>query len=95
MKGAFHAVLVLIVFAVFAFISPVAGHADEGVPRMSTEELSGMLGEPGLAILDTRIVKDWRKAKVKIKGADRVDPHDVSSWASDYRKDQKIVVYCA
>ena len=77
----------------FAFIIPAYGEDD--VPRISTEQLKGMLGNSDLVLLDGRIAKDWRKSDKKIVGAVRVDPHDVSSWAGDYSTDQKIVVYCS
>jgi rhodanese-related sulfurtransferase len=67
----------------------------DDVPRMSKQQLKGILGSSGLVLLDARTVKDWRKSDRKIVGAVRVDPHDVSSWAGDYSKDKKIVVYCS
>lgn len=69
--------------------------ADETVPRIGQEELLRILDDPALTVLDARIVKDWRKSDRKIKGAVRVDPHDVSSWIGNYPKDRKIVVYCS
>lgn len=96
MKRTFKAVSAAIFSLVFFSLAfPVAGYGSEDVPRISTGELEDMLGAPGLAVLDARTVKDWRKSKAKIKGAVRVDPHDVSSWAANYQKDQKIVLYCA
>lgn len=70
-------------------------HGEDDISRISTEQLKGMLGNADLVILDGRIVKEWRKSDRKIAGALRVDPHDVSSWAGDYPKDKKIVVYCS
>jgi rhodanese-related sulfurtransferase len=95
MKKVSYAVSITILVVVFSLIIPVTGYASDDVPRISTEDLKDMLDDPGIAILDTRIVKDWRKTDKKIRGAVRVDPHDVSSWASNYTKDQRIVVYCA
>jgi rhodanese-related sulfurtransferase len=77
----------------FAFTMPAYGEDD--VPRMSTEQLMDILGSSDLVVLDGRIRKDWKKSDTKIVGAVRVDPHDVSSWAGDFSKDQKIVVYCS
>ena len=77
----------------FAFTLPAYGADD--VPRMSVEQLQGLLGSSDLVLLDARAVKDWRKSDRKIVGAVRVDPYDVSPWAGDYSKDKKIVVYCA
>ena len=83
----------LVFLLLFVFIMPAYGADD--IPRMSTEQLRGVLGSSDLVILDGRIAKDWRKSDRKIVGAVRVDPHDVSSWAGDYSKDQKLVVYCS
>jgi rhodanese-related sulfurtransferase len=83
----------LIFLFLFAFTIPAYGEDD--VPRISTEQLQEILGNSDLVLLDGRIAKDWRKSDKKIVGAVRVDPHDVSSWAGDYSKDKKIVVYCS
>jgi rhodanese-related sulfurtransferase len=77
----------------FAFAMPAYGGDD--APRISTEELQAMLGSSNLVLLDVRTAKDWKKSDKKIVGAVRVDPDDVSSWAGDYGKDQKIILYCA
>ncbi len=77
----------------FAFALPAYGADD--APRVSTEELQAMLGSSDLVLLDVRTAKDWKKSDRKIVGSVRVDPIDVSSWAGDYSKDQKIILYCA
>lgn len=65
-------------------------------PRVSKEELKGMMGSPGLVIIDVRAGSDWTKSKEKIQGAVREDPgKKTSSWAKKYPKDKKIVLYCA
>lgn len=70
-------------------------HAEETVPRISQQQLLSILDNPALTILDARLANDWRKSDSKIKGAVRVDPHDVGSWIGTYSPDQKIVIYCA
>jgi len=77
----------------FAFAMPAYG-GDEA-PRISTEELQAMLGSSDLVLLDVRRAKDWKKSDIKISGAVRVDPKEVGSWADNYAKDQKIILYCA
>ena len=85
-----------IVSGLVIMIACAAGvFADETVPRIGQEYLLRILDDPALTVLDARIVKDWRKSDRKIKGAVRVDPHDVSSWIENYPKDGKIVVYCS
>ncbi len=73
---------------------PASVHADD-VPRIDREELRDLVGNADNVILDARLVKEWRKSDGKIPGAVRVDPHDVSSWAGQYAKDQRIIVYCS
>jgi len=80
----------MIIAGFFAAVS-----AQEDAPRIGQEQLLKMLNDPALTILDARIVRDWRKSDRMIKGATRVDPHDVSSWIGNYSPDQKIVVYCS
>jgi rhodanese-related sulfurtransferase len=74
--------------------STVAFGADDA-PRIESEQLRAKLDQPGVYLLDVRIVSDWKKSDRKIPGAVRVDPHDVSSWAGKYPKDELLVVYCA
>ena len=76
-----------------AFALPTYGADD--VPRISTEELKDTLEDSNLVLLDVRTEKDWKKSDRKIVGAIRVDPKNVKSWAGDYSKDQRIVLYCA
>ena len=80
--------------AVFMFVAAPALYGDDG-PRISPEQLKEKLGQPGVSLLDVRIVSDWKKSDRKIVGALRVDPHDVSSWAKNIPKDSLVVVYCS
>ena len=76
------------------FFATIAFGADDD-PRIEPEQLKAKLDQPGLYLLDVRLVSDWKKSDRKIPGAVRVDPHDVSSWASKYPKDELLVVYCS
>ncbi len=81
---------VLLLFLVL----PAGVYADD-VPRISQEQLKELIGNTENVILDARLRKEWKKSDAKIPGAVRVDPHDVSSWAVNYTKNQRIVVYCS
>jgi rhodanese-related sulfurtransferase len=48
-----------------------------------------------VVILDVRRGKDWTDSDQKIKGAIREDGKEYESWAENYPKDKKIVLYCA
>lgn len=84
----------LALFVIMAALLTVV-YAEDDAPRIGQEQVLQMLDDPDLTILDARIVRDWRKSDMMIKGAIRVDPHDVSSWIGKYSPDQKIVVYCS
>jgi rhodanese-related sulfurtransferase len=76
----------------FAFVVPVQGAE---APRISVQELNEILESPDLVILDVRTDKDWKASDRKVVGAVRVRSQDINSWAGDYAKKQRIVLYCA
>jgi rhodanese-related sulfurtransferase len=83
----------LLFFFVVGVLATFAKAAD--VPRMTTDDLKAMLGNPDLVCLDVRYKKDWKDSDTKIQGAIREDPDSVKSWAGKYTKDKTIVLYCA
>ena len=64
-------------------------------PRITKEEVKGMLGGPAVIIIDVRASGDWKSSNVKIQGAVREDPGNVSSWVDKYPKDKTLILYCA
>jgi hypothetical protein len=62
---------------------------------MTKEELRGLLGSPDITIVDVRSINGWNRSDSKLPGAVREDPTDPVSWASQYKKDQSLVLYCA
>ena len=93
MKHTLRMSLGLFFMLLFAFSMPAFG-GDEA-PRISTDQLNDMLDSPDIVLLDVRTEKDWEKSDRKIVGAVRVDPDDVNSWAGNYSRDLKIILYCA
>jgi hypothetical protein len=65
------------------------------VPRITKEQLRSMLDNPELIIVDVRTGKDWKASEYKIKGAVRVNPREVESWASQQSESKTFVFYCA
>lgn len=65
------------------------------IPKMTKDELRGMLGNPDLVIIDVRYSKDWTESDLKIQGAIREDPKIFDSWANKYPKDKILILYCA
>ena len=75
-------------------IAAAAGKMED-VPRMTKEELKGMLDSPDLVLLDVRQARDWDDSKFKIKGAERKDPGKFNSWKNQLPGDKTLVLYCA
>ena len=67
--------------------------AAEDVPRITKEELKGMLGNSDVIVLDVRESENWQDSEFKIKGATRQPPGIFSSWADKYPKDKTLVLY--
>lgn len=64
-------------------------------PRITKENLKGMLGAPAVVLIDVRSPSDWDKSTDKILGAQRLDPATFDTWADTLPKDKEIVLYCA
>ncbi|MBI5444171.1 MAG: hypothetical protein HY900_23540 [Deltaproteobacteria bacterium] len=65
------------------------------VPRMSKEQLKGLLGSPDVIVLDLRIEPVWKSSATKIPGALREEVQNVDAWAKKYPKDKTVVLYCS
>jgi predicted sulfurtransferase len=74
---------------------PLACASGANAPRLDQQTLKGWLSDPQVIVLDVRQPQDWQSSNKKIKGAVRVDPNDVKTWAALLPKDKKIVLYCA
>lgn len=64
-------------------------------PRITKEEAKTFIGSPDAVFLDARTGGSWSSSAEKIKGAVRVDPGSVGSWAGNYNKDTRLIVYCS
>jgi rhodanese-related sulfurtransferase len=64
-------------------------------PRITKEEVKGMLGKDNVVILDVRTELDQEKSSQKIQGAVIEDPGKVETWMAKYPKDKTLVFYCA
>ena len=65
------------------------------VPRMTTQELNGRLGDADVVVVDVRSEGSWTGSEFKIKSAVREDPSAVQSWLKKYSKEKTIVFYCS
>jgi rhodanese-related sulfurtransferase len=84
---------ILVLLLAVGFATAVADA--EQTPRMSKEELKGMLDNPDLVIVDVRTGKDWDASEFKVRGARRMEPDKFDSWKGEFPKDNTIVLYCA
>ncbi len=81
---------------VWMFLAVFLGQALAAeAPRLTKEELKGLMGNPDVVIIDVRAKSDWEGGKEKIPGAVREDPKKVKEWANKYPKDKTLVFYCA
>ncbi len=83
-------ILALALLMAFSFPSPAAD-----VPRMTKEELKGMLGKENVVIIDVRSDIDLEKSKEKIQGAVIEDGGKVDTWMAKYPKDKTLIFYCS
>ena len=95
MKNTLGILLAMASVVLFACAQPTMGRDDADASRISAEELKSALGGTDLVLLDVRAGKAWKKSDKKIANAVRVDPEAVESWAKNYDKNKKIVLYCA
>jgi hypothetical protein len=91
-----HLLSILTLSAVVLFWVFTAGIvASDDVPRMSSQELKGLLGSGDVIILDVRTSRDMEGSTSTIKGAIREDPQAFDTWADTYPKDKTLVLFCA
>lgn len=88
-KILFSICLSLIILVMFIFTPVVA----KDVPKMTKEELKGILDHPDVVVIDVRHTESWQDSDVKIKGATRGNPKDFRSWAGKFPKDKTLVLY--
>ena len=77
------------------WVFTAAAVASDDVPRMSKQELKGLLGSADVITLDVRTSKDWKGSTSTIKGAIREDPQAFDTWGDTYPKDKTLVLFCA
>ncbi len=69
--------------------------ADDGVPRITKEELKAKMDKgQDVIVLDVRTGRSYDGSNVKIKGAMRIAPDDVETRYTELTKDKEIITYC-
>lgn len=95
MAGLRKGLAALLTLTLLLSVLPAAVLHAQDVQRITADELRGMLGKPGVVVLDVRTDKDWSSSNAKIQGAVRVEPMKAASWALLYPKEKTYVLYCA
>ncbi len=83
-----------LLFLTLTLMVPITTVASE-VRTIDKDGLKTLLGSDSLVVFDVRTGSDWSGSDFKIKGAVRVEPGNVSSWAGGYPKEKTYVLYCA
>ena len=69
--------------------------ADDGVPRITREELRAkMVKGENVIVLDVRVKGSYEGSKVKIKGSLRISPDEIEAKYKDLPQDREIITYC-
>ncbi len=84
-------IMALSLVVVGLFVSWPLGAQD--VPRITKEELKGILGQPEVVVIDVRLSQNWQDSDLKIKSAIRGHPDNFSSWFDQFPKDKTLVLY--
>jgi len=95
MKYKLAASLLVAVAFLWAGLALKTACASDDPPKMTKEELKGMLGDPEVVVVDVRAGGSWDNSTTKIKGAVREDPTAVQNWVEKYPKDKTLVFYCS
>ena len=95
MNGSVSKLIVLGVLASVLTGMSVEAESAGTVLKMTQEQAKSMLGNPEVIFVDVRAPKDWDASGSKIKGAEREDPSNISSWAEKYPKEKALLFYCA
>jgi hypothetical protein len=86
---------VLLVASVSECRSAEKSVVQDGVPRVSCDDLKSRLNDGSLVVIDVRQPKEWEESPTRIVGALREDPNRISEWAPKYPKDATLILYCA
>jgi len=66
----------------------------EQVPRLTKEQVRGMLGKPDVVIIDGRYIKQYEQSDKKIPGAVFVNTENLEEFVKNYpQKDRTYILY--
>jgi len=66
----------------------------EQVPRLTKEQVKGMLGKPDVVIVDVRYIKQYEESDRKLPGAVFAQPETLDEFVKKYpKRDSTYVLY--
>lgn len=85
-------VAILLLFALAGWSAPPS--SVEQVPRLTKEQVKGMLGKPDVVIVDIRYIKQYEESDKKLPGAVFVQPESFDDFVKKHpKKDATYVLY--
>jgi hypothetical protein len=84
-------------FLMFLVVSGCASTKDttgDAAPRMTAEQLRGMLNDPEVLVIDVRAPSVYLLSGTRIPGAVRENPYSPESWIDRYDPGKTLVLYC-
>ncbi|NPV06229.1 MAG: hypothetical protein HPY67_16060 [Syntrophaceae bacterium] len=66
----------------------------EQVPRLTKEQVRGMLGKPGVVVMDGRYIKQYEQSDRKLPGAVFFQPETLDEFVKNHpQKDKTYIIY--
>jgi rhodanese-related sulfurtransferase len=62
--------------------------------NISQDDFSALQSKGDFALIDVRLSEDFALDPILIPGAEYKDPENISKWALEIPKDQKVILYC-
>jgi len=90
-----HRLCTIVITLVLVALSAIAMAANDGVPRITKEQLRAKMekGED-IIVLDVRTGMSYKGSDIKIKGAMRIPPDAIDMRYKELPLDKEIITYC-
>ncbi len=90
-----HRLCTIVITLVLVALSAIAMAANDGVPRITKEQLKAKMekGED-IIVLDVRTGMSYKGSDIKIKGAMRIPPDAIDMRYKELPLDKEIITYC-
>ena len=90
-----HKPCTIVITLVLVALSAIAMAANDGVPRITKEQLRAKMekGED-IIVLDVRTGMSYKGSDIKIKGAMRIPPDAIDMRYKELPLDKEIITYC-